>query len=79
MKDSPNTIGDVFLCKVCEKASDGEDINKHECMDLRNDEYLNRLGKFHYLEDMPTEGGGENSASVASVLGVGKVEKHQGC
>ena len=26
-----------LLCRVCEKAGDGEDINIEETMDLRND------------------------------------------
>jgi len=36
MNGSSNTIGNAFVCKVCEKAGDEEDINIQESMDPGN-------------------------------------------
>jgi len=35
----------IFVCKVCEKAEDGEDINIQVRMDLRNGACLDRIGE----------------------------------
>ena len=40
MKGSLSTISYAFVCKVCERAGDGKDINRQESMDLRNVVYL---------------------------------------
>ena len=36
MQCSLYTIGDAFICKTCERAGVGEDIDKQENLDLRN-------------------------------------------
>jgi len=51
------TTGYAFVWKICERASDGEDINIQENMDLGNCVCLDRVGKFSYPEDMLSGGG----------------------
>mgnify|MGYP007071599789 CR=1 FL=1 len=58
---------DTFMCKVCERAEDGEDSDVNESMDLGNGVHLENVRKFCYLGDMLNGGGGANSASVARV------------
>jgi len=52
VKGSLSTSGDAFVCAVCEKAGDGEDINTQVSMDLGNGVCQDRVGKFCYLGDM---------------------------
>ena len=65
MKDSLSTIGNTFLCQVIERVGDGMDTNIWESMNLGSGECPDRVEKFCYLGDLPSRGGGANSASVA--------------
>jgi len=65
VKGSLSTIGDAFMCNLCEWAGDREDVNIQESMDLGNVVCLERVGNYCYLRDMLSRGGGVNSASVA--------------
>ena len=67
VKGSLARVEDTFVCKVCERAGDGEDSDVDESMDLGNGVHLENVRKFCYLGDMLNGGGGANSASVARV------------
>ena len=43
------TIGDAFVCKICERSGNEEGSNIQENMDLENAMCLDRFGKFCYL------------------------------
>jgi len=62
MKESLSTIVVVFVCKVCQRTSDREDINIQESMDQGNDVCPDRVGKCCHVEDLLSGGGGTNSA-----------------
>jgi len=61
------------MCNLCDRASNREDINVQESMDVRNSVCPYRVGKFCYLGAMLNGGRGANSASAASLLYMGKV------
>lgn len=67
LKGSLDRAEDTFVCKVCERAGDGEDSGVEESMDLGNGVHLEKVGKFCYLGDMLNGDGGANSASVSRV------------
>jgi len=62
VKDSQSTIGDAFVCNVCERVDDEEDISIQENTHLGNGVCLDRVERFCYLGDILS--GGTNSASV---------------
>jgi len=62
VKSLLSTIGNVFVCKVCEGA---DDINLQESMDLGNGVCIDRVGRFCNMGDMLN--GGVNSILVGRV------------
>ena len=59
-----STIGDAFASKVCEKPSDGENINIQESMDLGNGVFVD---SWKVLLSGGHACGSANSASVVRV------------
>ena len=49
VKGSLARVENIFVCKVCERADDGEDNVVHENMDLGNGVNLEIVGKYCYL------------------------------
>ena len=45
VKGSLSAIPDTSMCKVCERVSDGEDINRQEVTDMGNTVCLDRFEK----------------------------------
>ena len=52
MKYSLVKAVDMIVCKVCEKAKDGEDSDTDYSIDLNNGVHLDYVRKFGYLENM---------------------------
>ena len=78
MKSSLARVEDIVVCKVCERADDGEDNVVHENMDLGNVLHLENVGKFCYLGDMLSRGGGADSAFVGCVVHGGNLKRCPG-
>ena len=55
------------MCKVCERAGDGEDKGINKSMNLGNGMRLENVGTFWYLGVMLNGGGVADSASVERV------------
>ena len=51
VKGSLAIVEDTFVCKVCERADDGEDNVVDESMDLGNGVHLENVEMFCYLGD----------------------------
>ena len=78
MKRSLARVEDTFVCKVCERADDGENNVVDKSMDLGNGVHLQNVGKFCYLWDMLNGDRGADSASAARVR-CGSLKRCEGC